>query len=131
MVTGPTDSTPRRTSRADTMTRHSIHIPDDPTVPTEPTENEWFGLLASGRRRALLEVLVDRSAPTDVDELTRAVAAREEGRTEPRASAVRSVAISLYHAHLPGLAASGVLEYHSEDGRVEPGPALVDSTVGR
>lgn len=112
------------------MTRHSIHIPDDATVPTEPSENEWFGLLASGRRRAVLEVLIDRSGPADLDDLARAVAVREEACAEPATSAVRSVAISLYHTHLPKLASSGLLEYDTEVGRVEPTPGLLDTTRG-
>lgn len=113
------------------MTRHSIHIPDDAAVPTEPSENEWFGLLASGRRRAVLQVMVDRAGPADVDDLARAVAVREAGRPDPGASAVRSVAVSLYHAHLPKLAASGLLEYDAERGSVEPSPGLLDTTTGR
>ena len=113
------------------MTRHSIHIRDEVAVPSEPSENEWFGLLASGRRRALLEVLLDRAGPADVDDLARAVAVREEGRSDPAASAVTRVAISLYHADIPRLADSGLLDYDAERGRVEATPALLDSSVGR
>lgn len=113
------------------MSRHSIHIPDDATIPTEPSEDEWYGLLASGRRRAVLEVVLDRPGPAGVDDVARAVAALEAGRSEPTASAVRTVAISLYHADLPRLADSGLLVYDAERDRVEPTRALLDSAVGR
>lgn len=113
------------------MTRHSIHIPDDATVPTEPSENEWFGLLASGRRRAVLQVLLDRSGPAAFDDLARAVAEREAGRSGATAPDVRSVSISLYHRDLPRMAASGLLEYDAERDRVEPTPGLLETATGR
>lgn len=72
-----------------------------------------FDLLANRRRQHALACLCERPGSIPLDELAEDVAARERWspRTEPDDEEVRTVAVSLYHSHLPKLADAGVVDY--------------------
>lgn len=80
-----------------------------------------YRALADDRRRAVLGVLDGRSLPISMAVLARLVAAREAGTAPAAVSDARRrrVRSSLYHVHLPPLAATGLLA-HSDDGSVVP-----------
>lgn len=73
-------------------------------------EDDYHRLLASRRRRLLLQELVTRTPPTARRGLARTLAEREVG-SDIGAEQVDRVDISLHHVHLPLLAELGVLEY--------------------
>lgn len=75
-------------------------------------------LLASKRRRTTLDVLAGRSAPVDLAELARTVAARECDVDATDADAVERVAVSLHHNHLPKMDDWDVLDYDPVANRV-------------
>ena len=77
-------------------------------------------LLATERRRVALDILSERGAPVDLEDLAAAIAAREANRDVADDEAVKQVAISLHHTHLPMLADFGVIDY-------DPEVTLVDS----
>ena len=74
--------------------------------------DDHLRLLASERRRALLDVLTDEHVPVDVADLAAAVADRAG------ACDVDAVALTLHHTHLPLLDDLDVVEYDYRDGRV-------------
>lgn len=131
-------------------------------APTDPTDtdsdrttvassldldpDQLFALLQSERRRHAVRHLLDFvGEPMPVDALATAIARREhETPAEGLDSTVRErVGISLDHAHLPVLAAAGVVEYDREEGRVTATPEIAalepyledgsepDATTGR
>lgn len=77
-------------------------------------------MLASERRRVVLDVLAGRSTPVDLEELATDVATREIDGETPRVDVVEQVAIALHHNHLPMLTDLGVLEYVPAARRIEP-----------
>jgi len=82
------------------------------------SETERYRLLASERRRTVLDVLFGRSCPIDVEDLAREVADRERNVAAAE-DAVASVTTSLHHCHLPKLADHGVVDYDVDTGRVK------------
>lgn len=83
------------------------------------TASERHRLLAADRRRLALVVLVERTAPVELDELAADVAAREAESIATDDETIEHVAIELHHAHLPKLASAGVLEYSPETNLIE------------
>ena len=73
-----------------------------------------FECLAEPARRAVIEVLCDRTTAT-LDELADAVA--EQGDT--RGGPADRLVPDLHHRHLPKLADAGLVEYDAEGGVVE------------
>lgn len=77
-------------------------------------------VLANERRRFLLATLRgSEDGVASLSELTRAIArgdAEEEGAPVERSP--EEVAVSLHHAHLPKLEASGLIEYDEQSGLV-------------
>jgi len=80
----------------------------------EGAVRERFELLAPERRWLALTVLVERSSRIDLADLAADVAERESDAT------VREVRIALHHAHLPKLAAAGVVDYDPTTNTVVP-----------
>ncbi|WP_135851728.1 DUF7344 domain-containing protein [Halorussus salinus] len=85
---------------------------------TEPNDvSAAFDLLRDARRRGVIYT-VKRNGRTSVSELARRIAAWQsaDGDDAPDRTSVET---SLVHAHLPKLAAAGVVEYDREAGTVE------------
>jgi len=89
--------------------------------------SDWYRLLAASRRRVALDILVDRTAPVDLEDLAGAIAARETNGGEVDESLVEEVALTLHHVHLPMLADSGVIDYDLAVTLVESCPRCPDS----
>lgn len=81
-----------------------------------------FDVLADRRRRHLLDCLRESESPVALGELARDVAARERGPSDADAppEAVDRVHLTLYHSHVPKLAAADVVEYDRERDLVAP-----------
>lgn len=86
----------------------------DPGIPFDTI----CSLLMDGRRRTLLACLHGLDRPVSIDELAAAVAGaeRREGTTPGERDRVHR---SLYHVHLPKLAAHDVVSYDRDRGTVE------------
>ncbi|MFC4544185.1 hypothetical protein ACFO5R_19850 [Halosolutus amylolyticus] len=84
--------------------------------------DDAFSLLASRRRRLLLEVMATYGEELTLPDAAEEVAVRETGRKvrELSAEEVADVYISLYHDHLPRLVDAGLLEYDQERDLVSP-----------
>lgn len=78
---------------------------DDSTHRTA-TDDDLLDLLASSRRRAVLETLATTSGPMSLSELL------GEMRDEGRANAVR---VDLHHNHLPRLDRAGFVRYDPQE----------------
>lgn len=100
-----------------------------------------FDLLADERRRYALACLWEHDGAMTMSDLAEDVAAleTEEPRTAIEAEMVQTVATSLYHSHVPKLAAAGVVEYDRDrdmvaasnsDESVERVISLMDSLGG-
>jgi len=103
-----------------------------PTNPTGPGVGEVSGedplpppvvsdLLASSRRRQLLEVLYGETEPLPVEDLAARITAAETG-TDPASvdrETCRAVRTDLYQRHLPKLTATGVVNFDSMLATVE------------
>jgi hypothetical protein len=96
------------------------HLPDHPTegctALAELSEDDRYRLLASAHRRAALAALAERTAPVDLEDLAREVAAfvRDDD------AGIDEVALRLHHVHLPKMVELGVLDYDPETSRVVP-----------
>lgn len=88
----------------------------DPVDPIELTASERHAVLASKRRRIVLEVLEDRRLPVTLEDIASAVA-ELEGDAEEDIDG--RIAISLFHNHLPRMDAAGVLDFDPDAQRVE------------
>lgn len=80
--------------------------------------NEAFEMLASERRRLVLEHLLERRDHVPVTELVDDVAAAEANGHEPVDEFRNEVHVSLHHNHLPKLSSSNLIEYDAERGVV-------------
>lgn len=81
-------------------------------------ESERNRLLASERRRVLLDVIEDRSIPVDVETLAAAVGEVEFGDGDLPPEQIERISITLHHNHLPRLAEAGVLDYDATSNHV-------------
>lgn len=93
------------------MTLSPSDSPDGSPETTTFTDSDRLRLLASYRRRVLLDVVVDRSMPVSLETLAAAVEEAESGAGELERETVDLIAITLHHNHLPRLADAGVLDY--------------------
>ncbi|HKJ58395.1 MAG TPA: hypothetical protein VKA37_04135, partial [Halobacteriales archaeon] len=84
---------------------------DGPPETATFTDSDRIRLLASNRRRVLLDVVEDRSTPVALETLAAAVGEAESGAGELERETVDRIAITLHHNHLPRLADAGVLDY--------------------
>lgn len=82
----------------------------------EVSSGEYYELITSDRRRATLEILVDRSEPMDLSDLAECVAEHEKEADE--AATTKRTMIALHHIHLPKLADMGIVDYDSVAQRV-------------
>lgn len=85
----------------------------------ELTDTERHRLLAAERRRAVLDVLAERTPPVELEDLVEAIAAREDDATITAFEQERLVAISLHHNHLPMMTDVGAIDYDPATTRVE------------
>lgn len=94
----------------------------DPDLVSTPSLDSMFAALADSRRRYVMAVMGQRGGPTVVDELARAIARTEHDVVagELPAATVRSVALALYHVHVPTLSAAGLLAYDDAARTVAP-----------
>ena len=74
-----------------------------------------FEVLAHSRRRRVCEVLAaaDREY-FPIEPLAERILERESAAESPIDDRIRSVAVQLYHVHLPKLADAGLLEFDAE-----------------
>ena len=93
------------------MTLSPSDSPDDPPETPTFTDSDRMRLLASNRRRVLLDVVEDRSMPVSLDTLAAAVGEAEGDAAGLGTEAIDLIAITLHHNHLPRLADAGVLDY--------------------
>jgi len=107
-----TDQSPWREERSNAVAETTRARSD--TV--ERSVRERFELLEPERRRLALAVLEKRSSRLDLADLAADVAERERGSD----ATVREVRIDLHHAHLPKLAAAGVVDYDPATHTVAP-----------
>lgn len=94
----------------------------DGREPSPETVDEAFSILASHRRRLLLEVMATYGEELTLPDAAEEVAVRETGRqvTALSAETVADIYISLYHDHLPRLVDAGLLRYDQERDLVSP-----------
>jgi len=81
------------------------------------TETEFHDALANERRRRALTALREADEPLLLTDLARDVAQREtsDGTGRPADETVQRCRISLYHSHLPKLAAAGLLTFDADE----------------
>lgn len=81
------------------------------------TLDALFWALSDPRRRTILDVLSHQFGPIHRETLARELAANEfdvpESQVDPQT--VDHLVVGLYHAHLPGLAEAGFIEYDHEE----------------
>ena len=88
------------------------------------SDDEFFHLLQTSRRRDVLRYLRVREGPVRMRDVAEQVAAWEHGTTVAQLTSNerQRVYIALYQAHLPTLADAGVIAYNKPRGVIEPGP---------
>lgn len=90
---------------------------------------DLYDALANDRRRTTLATLTEIESPVDGETLARYVAEAERGTPEngiPE-DALERIHASLYHVHLPRLAAAGLVEYDSDRDVVVADPDELES----
>jgi len=95
------------------------------------SEDELFELLSNQRRRHVLHALMRERKPLEVGTLSQEIAAWEDDLDLEEVSSKdrKRVYTALQQSHLPKMDKTGVLEYHSDRGVVEPTPALEDVEI--
>ena len=99
------------------MTETSHDVTVDDTQTGQLTADEYFRVLADERRRALVDVLRDRTEPLSVADLAAAVRPRSDGGLPTDDEHFR---ITLHHTHLPLLDDVGIVDYDVEAKMVRP-----------
>ncbi|WP_336343588.1 DUF7344 domain-containing protein [Halalkalicoccus ordinarius] len=94
-----------------------------------------YGILSDRRRRDVLYHLNESEERVELADLAQAVAVRETGSEEGAVSAtdLRRVHVSLYHAHVPKLAAANAVAFDRSERTValtETGREVVDEFEG-
>jgi len=111
------------------MTGSKNHGTKEGSDTVQLTESEHHRVLASERRRIALGVLMDRSAPVDLEKLARAVTGRERGLEATDTEAWERVKVTLHHCHLPRLVEAGIIAYDLHETRVVSCPSRDDISV--
>lgn len=77
------------------------------------SKDAFYGILSDRRRRDVLYHLNESEERVELADLAQAVAVRETGSEEGSVSAtdLRRVHVSLYHAHVPKLAAANAVAF--------------------
>lgn len=91
---------------------------NDPMLDTDDDANgDVFDLLASSRRRLLLESLLAHDDTAPLRQLSREIAAHEADSSPAAVDTdeIRGVYISLYQTHVPLLERHGVVAYDADD----------------
>lgn len=102
------------------MSAPSKKVPEHLMSSAELTDDEYYRLLDSRRRRVLLSVLAERDDSVSVGELARRVAeAESEDDTLASVDTASDIRIDLHHVHLPLLDDCGVVEYDWTARRVQ------------
>lgn len=83
------------------------------------TESEYHQLLASKRRRTVLDIFATESLPIGFHELAAEVAKREHDADAVEKATIDRVRLHLHHTHLPKMASLDVVEYDPETARVD------------
>lgn len=85
----------------------------DRTTYASPSEDAFYGILSDRRRRDVLRHLNESEERVELADLAQAVAVRETGSEDGSVSAtdLRRVHVSLYHAHVPKLAAANAVAF--------------------
>lgn len=109
------------------MTQSADNVVETYVKTGDLSESEWHRLLASKRRRLVLDVLADRTAPVDLEEVATEIAAREDDVDAADEKAIERVGFSLHHVHLPMAAEVGVIDYDRDAVRVEACPSRPDT----
>ena len=88
----------------------------EPIPDSDANVDTVFDVLAHRRRRDALGVLVDHENPMTLADLADEVAVREHDTRidDIPADDVMELYLSLYHAHVPKLAAAGCVRYDQE-----------------
>lgn len=107
----------------------------DRTTYASPSEDVLYRILSDRRRRDVLYHLNEREERVELADLAQAVAVRETGSEEGSVSAtdLRRVHVSLYHAHVPKLAAANAVAFDRSERTValtETGRAIVAELEG-
>jgi len=102
------------------MSNATIEYAGDLAELTELTDGDRYEVLASSRRRTVIDALADSPGPVSLESLASSVAALEPQVDPSDDSAVQTIAVSLHHTHLPKMADYGVLEYDADANRVDP-----------
>lgn len=115
------------------MVAHS-RFGDDPP-PAELTQDTVFSVLSNERRRQVLRCLRGQPGTSDIRELSRLLAAWENGISEEAVTYKqrKRVYTSLHQTHLPALADAGVIDYDRGRGTVEltPQASVLDDYLAR
>lgn len=101
------------------MSKTTIELTTTYARTADLTESERHGLLASERRRSILDALEGRSVSIELDDLAAELAARDEHLDPTDPEGVRRLKAELHHVHLPMLSDSGVLDYDSVSRRID------------
>ncbi|WP_175424168.1 hypothetical protein [Haladaptatus sp. W1] len=104
---------------SDELSQPSVNTRDREYGLATLDESDRHRLLVSERRRVLLEALSDYTPPVDLEEMARAVAAREDSLYQDKHENVDEVSITLHHIHLPMMADFGVLDYDPDSNRIK------------
>ena len=81
------------------------------------TESEYHDLLTAERRRLLLDVLLERPPPVDLETVAEGIAEREDD-SRIYDDTVEAISVALHHVHLPKFVDAGVLEYDTSTNRI-------------
>lgn len=84
-------------------------------------DSEVFHILGNDRRRAIVQLLADRSE-VEVSEVATEIADDEADAGTVPSNLYKSVYVSLQQTHLPQLEEDGVVVYDSEAKLIRPGP---------
>lgn len=91
--------------------------PQSTSAPNGPelTQTEAFDILSNDRRRHALHYLLSHDEGTEIGELSRQVAAWENGESLDQVTAEerRRVYVSLHQTHLPRMDEAGILQYEN------------------
>lgn len=87
----------------------------------ELTQTEAFDILSNDRRRHALHYLLSHDEGTEIGELSRQIAAWENGEAVDQVTAEerRRVYVSLHQTHLPRMDEAGILSYENSRDTIE------------
>lgn len=83
------------------------------------SETERHAILTSDRRRHLVRVLSEWSAPVGLSDLAAAVQQAEADTSGSNGASTDAISIELHHNHLPRLADVSLVDYVPETHRIE------------